>query len=372
MGENKFYSIRELFKKDEIYISDFYSVIKFAVAQNIKLFFWIGFFISIIASVYYFTIPVEYESKSIVYIESSKPNAQSESIMKDLMLGNLPSMKDNSISPEKYKAIISSQAFLNELIDIRFPQSQNSKDSTSLFEYFLNNPSLGLFDRIKFGSNVTHKISKKEKSPKLVNKSVLTSINREIIFSNQIPPIVDFDNERLSVFSNLEKRITLNIKDNAVSLSVKMPTPFLSAIVGKVVLERLLIYISSLGTYKQISNVEYLSERLSEAETNYRVAQKRFAGAKDSNMGAIFESTQTNNQVLNNNMTIAFNIYNQLAMQYEQSKIELKKDTPYFSILEPISIPTTPTQPNFVTFLLKVTTIYLVILIAILSVKIFK
>ena len=261
--------------------------------------------------------------------------------------------------------------FLNELIDVRFPKSQNSKDSISLSEYFLNNPSLGLFDRIKFGSN--NNSSPKKKTPHLpVNKSVLTSINREIVFSNQIPPIVDFDGARLSVFSTVEKRITLNIKDNAVSLSVQMPTPYLSAIVGKVVLERLLIYISSMGTYKQKSNVEYLSQRLSEAELNYRIAQKRFAGAKDSNLGAIFESSQTNNQVLNNNMTIAFNIYNQLAMQYEQSKVELKKDTPYFSILEPIAIPTSPIQPNLVRFILKVIGINLVILIAIVIVKIFK
>lgn len=369
MGEDKYYSIRELFKKDEIYISDFYTVFKFVVVQNLKLFFAIAFFISIIASIYYFTIPVEYESKSVVYIESSKPNANSENIMKDLMLGNLPTMKDNSISPEKYKAIIASQAFLNELIEIRFPQSQNSKDSTSLLEYFTNNPSLGLFDRIKFGSNIRHKIHNKEKSHKPVNKSVLTTINREIIFSNQIPPIVDFDNERLSVFSTVEKRITLNIKDNAVSLSVKMPTPFLSAIVGKVVLERLLIYISSMGTYKQKSNVEYLSQRLSEAESNYRLAQKRFAGAKDSNLGAIFESSQTNNQVLNNNMTIAFNIYNQIAMQYEQSKIELKKETPYFSILEPISIPSSPIQPNFIKFIFLTTGIIFLFIFLIIIIK---
>ena len=366
MEENKFYSLRDLFNKDEIYLSDFYAIIKFVIRQNLKLFLAVAIMISTIATLYYFSVPVEYESKSVVYIESSKSSSQSENMMKDLIMGNLPSIKDNTISPEKYKAIISSQVFLNELIDVRFPRNKNSKDSISLSEYFIENPPKGFFESI-YSSNRKVSLPAKKSIFSSNNKSILNSLNRDIVFSNQIPPIVEFDNSRLQVFSNVEKRIRIEIKDNTVSVFVKMPTPFLSAIVGKLVLERLLIYVSSLGTFKQKSNLDYLSQRLSEAESNYKLAQRKYAGYKDNSLGVIFESAQTNNQLLSNNLTIAFNIYNQLAGQFEQAKLELKKDMPYFSILEPITIPSSPIEPNLVQLIfLSIGTIVLVIFIIIL------
>jgi hypothetical protein len=351
MEENSYFSLRDLLKKDEIYLSDFYAVIKFVIVQNLKLFFGVAITISTIATLYYFSVPVEFESKSVVYIETVKPSGPSDNMMRDLIMGNLPSKNSNSISPDKYKSIISSKVFLNELIDVRLPKNKNSKDSISLSEYFLENPTKDFIERIYFSDkkrSVPAKISKTTEN----NKSVLSSLNRDIVFSNQIPPIVEFDNSRLQVFSNLEKRIRIEVKDNTVSVFVKMPTPYLSAIVGKLVLERLLIYVSSLGTFKQKSDIEYLSQRLYEAEANYKLAQQKYAGYKDNSLGVIFESAQTNSQLLSNNLTIAFNVYNQLAVQYEQAKLELKKETPYFSILEPISIPSAPIEPSLIKFII--------------------
>ena len=182
---------------------------------------------------------------------------------------------------------------------------------------------------------------------------ILNTINRDIVFSNQIPPIVQFSDDRLAAFSKITKRIRIEIKDKTLTVFVKMPTPYLSAVVGKLVLERLLLYTSSMQMHKHNVNIEYLERRLSEAELKYKNSQRRFAGYKDNSLGVIFESAQTNNQILSNDMTVAFNLLNQFAVQLEQAKIDQKKETPYFSILEPIAIPSEPIEPSNTSFILK-------------------
>jgi hypothetical protein len=192
------------------------------------------------------------------------------------------------------------------------------------------------------------------------------------LFLNLIPPIVQFSDDRLAAFSEITKRIRIEIKDKTLTVFVKMPTPYLSAIVGKLVLERLLLYTSSMQMHKHNVNIEYLERRLSEAELKYKNSQRRFAGYKDNSLGVIFESAQTNNQILSNDMTVAFNLLNQFAVQLEQAKIDQKKETPYFSILEPIAIPSEPIEPSKTSFILKSMALLLALNFLFIVFKLFK
>lgn len=41
-----------------------------------------------------------------------------------------------------------------------------------------------------------------------------------------------------------------------------------------------------------------------------------------------------------------YTIYSELAKQLEQAKIQVKQDTPVFTIIEPVSVPTNKSKPN--------------------------
>jgi len=43
---------------------------------------------------------------------------------------------------------------------------------------------------------------------------------------------------------------------------------------------------------------------------------------------------------------LIYGIYSELAKQLEQAKIQVKQDTPVFTIIEPISVPTKKSKPN--------------------------
>ncbi|USQ03360.1 hypothetical protein [Aquirufa antheringensis] len=374
MEENNQISLKVLLSREEIYLIDIFKVIKNVITNNIKWILIISSLVLIGTTVKYYLSPIEFESKSVVYIESKSTNA-SANMVKDLLTGSKTESSDNSISPDNYKSIVSSQVFLNDLIEIKFSKDYNSKDSINLLNFFKTNPDKEFFQSISsfFNSTSDKKIvGEKLLNKKLENETILKTINRNIVFSNQIPPIVQFSDDRLAAFSKITKRIRIEIKDKTLTVFVKMPTPYLSAVVGKLVLERLLLYTSSMQMYKHNVNIDYLERRLSEAELKYKNAQRRFAGYKDNSLGVIFESAQTNNQILSNDMTVAFNLLNQFAVQLEQAKIDQKKETPYFSILEPIAIPSEPIEPSKTSFILKSLALLLALNFLFIVFKLFK
>jgi uncharacterized protein involved in exopolysaccharide biosynthesis len=132
-----------------------------------------------------------------------------------------------------------------------------------------------------------------------------------------------------------------------------MEDPFISAVTSKLVLEKLINYITLYKTNKIQTNLIYLEKRYAESEIKYKSAQQNLASFKDRNLGLIFQTTQATEQTLNNELNVAFNIYNQFSVQLEQAKVDLKKETPMFTILEPISIQNTPSEPTLTTLLIK-------------------
>ena len=105
--------------------------------------------------------------------------------------------------------------------------------------------------------------------------------------------------------------------------------------------------------YGERDNINYLQNRFDESELKYKQSQLKLANFKDNSLGLIFQSVQTREQVYTNELTINFNVYSQFAMQLEQAKIDLKKETPLFSVIEPITIPTSNSEPLFIKLFIK-------------------
>jgi hypothetical protein len=72
--------------------------------------------------------------------------------------------------------------------------------------------------------------------------------------------------------------------------------------------------------------------------------QNRIIAAEfsDKYNGVIYETIKSNQSQLQNETSITLNTYNLLASQLEQANIDLKKQTPVYTIFEPIFIPNNP------------------------------
>lgn len=368
----------ELFKEDEFSIFEIYKILLIAVKKTRKAILIVSVLLSILLILDYNFSPIEYQSRASVIIDqvNTPTNGNLNSLLG--LTSNLNSLSaDGTLGSDMYQDLFKSQVFFNELIQIKFPISENSKDSITLEQYFANGEELSFYKKLKHPStffkqkNVVTKNTISRYKIQDTSSAVKNNLTPDLIISNQIPPIVQIDNYKTAVIEIMKSRIKLEIKDRNLTVLTKMPNSFHSAIVGKIALENLLKFITAFKTHKQISQISYLQERVAESEERYRNAQKRFAGYKDNSLGLILESAQTNQQVLNNELSIAFNIYNQFSVQLEQSKIELKKETPYFSILEPISIPNTVVEPSLSYFLIKYLLIFILTSLSIIVYKLF-
>jgi uncharacterized protein involved in exopolysaccharide biosynthesis len=57
-------------------------------------------------------------------------------------------------------------------------------------------------------------------------------------------------------------------------------------------------------------------------------------------------TARTEEERLSSQYNLIYSIYSELAKQLEQAKIQVKQDTPVFTIIEPISVPTKRSKPN--------------------------
>ena len=369
----------DLFKADEFSLLDLYKILSEIIKKTKKNIFLVLLLLFTLLILDYQFAPIEYESKAAVIIDqttTTNVNGNLNSLL-GLPTNNNSLSTNGTLSSDMYQDLFKSQVFFNELIQIKFPISQNSKDSITLEQYFYNGEELSFYKKLKQPSSFFKQNNIVKSNLILKNKiqdnvsTVKNNLTPDLIISNQIPPIVQIDNNKAAVIGIMKNRIKLEIKDRNLTVITKMPNPFQSAIVGKIALENLLKFITAFKTHKQISQISYLQERVVESEERYKIAQKRFGGYKDVSLGIIIQSAQTNEKVLNNELSIAFNIYNQFSVQLEQAKIELKKETPYFSILEPISIPNTAIDPSITYFLIKYLLIFILISLSIIVYKLF-
>jgi hypothetical protein len=318
--------IKNIFSKDEIKIKDVLTIL-FIFIKELK-FYFLGIFIITSLILFYSILnkKVTYIAKASLLIEQNQVNNSSSNISKVLGINNLPPQEE-MLGPSMYTEIVNSQVFLSDLLLEEVIPNENSNKKARLYDLFLIDKSVKM----------------PENNLKDLKQASLNDIDNDIspekIFKSKLPPIIRLSQSQKMAIEELKSKIKIEIQGRNLILKTEMNDPYQSAVLCRLVLVKLVNFIGDFKTYKQKQNLLILEDRFKEAELRYKEAQMRLANYKDKSAGIIFQSAQTTEQILNNDMSISFNIYNQFATQFEQAKVDLKKETPYFTIIEPINIP---------------------------------
>jgi len=339
---------------EEISVQFLWRSLKTSIAKRKRIYFLCLITFVIIGIIASSTTHDEYQGEVVVLPELGGGSSVSISGLSGLqsILGVTASQGGGGgFGTDMYQEIIESQPFLSELVTTKFANSNANKDSITLQEYFIGGEKRNLISRatifIKdipfviegwFARSNNNLIVK---NPDFIKKEITPALLR----ANEVPPIVQMDGTKTQSMNIVKSRIKIDAKGREIKITVKMPEPVLSAQVCKLVLEKLIEYVSTYKTAKQRDNLRFLEQRKEEAEAKYKQAQMNVAGFKDNSLGLIFQSVQTRETVLQNDMNLAFTVYNQLAGQLEQAKIDLKKESPIFSSLNPIEIPNSRVEP---------------------------
>ena len=146
----------------------------------------------------------------------------------------------------------------------------------------------------------------------------------------------------------LQKRISASVdtKTSVITISVMMQDPLVSATLADTVVNRLQNYITDYRTNKARKDLEYAELLNKEAQDNYYKAQQKYADYLDRNNGLILHSAQTTRERLQNEATLAFNLYNQTAQQVQVAKAKVQENTPVYATVTPATVPIKPTSPR--------------------------
>ncbi len=146
----------------------------------------------------------------------------------------------------------------------------------------------------------------------------------------------------------LNRRVTASVdqKTSVVTIGVKMQDPLVSAILADTVVKRLQDYITAYRTNKARQDLKYAETLNEEAKQAYYVAQQRYAEYLDRNQSLAFQSAQITRDRLENESTLAFNLYNQTAQQVQAAKAKVQETTPVYAIVTPATVPVKASSPR--------------------------
>lgn len=142
----------------------------------------------------------------------------------------------------------------------------------------------------------------------------------------------------------LRKNIVADIdkKTGITTLSVTLQDPKVTAIVADSVVTKLQQYIINYRIAKAKEDCAYLEQLYKERQQEYYDAQQRYARYVDANKSLVLQSVRTEQERLQNDMNLAYQVYSQVAQQLQVARAKIQEEKPVFAVVEPATIPLLP------------------------------
>lgn len=131
-------------------------------------------------------------------------------------------------------------------------------------------------------------------------------------------------------------------KTGITKVSVTLQDPLVAATLVDTVLVKLQKYITNYKTSKAQEDCKYWEELYKQRQKEYYEAQEKYAKYSDANQNVILQSVRIEQERLQNEQSLAFQVFSQVATQLQMSKAKLQEEKPAFAILEPASVPIHP------------------------------
>lgn len=278
-----------------------------------------------------FSIPKEYTTTVVLAPESSassQSGASALAAMAGINLGGATTTSD--LSRDIYPNIMESTPFVLGLSQVHVVDKKANIDTT-LFSYIKNNQKkpwwgyiLGV-PRLFLGIFST----KEENNINDRDKGVLTS-------------------DEVSIINGIKGRISISIdkKTGVITLASTMQSASISSMVVDTLTSYLQSYIIKYRTEKARADLDFAEKLYDESKSDYEKVQQKYAEYLDRNQNIILASYRVNQEKLQNEVNLAYGVYNQVAQQLQVAKVKVQDQTPVYTVIQPAIVPLIPSKPN--------------------------
>ena len=128
-------------------------------------------------------------------------------------------------------------------------------------------------------------------------------------------------------------------KTAITSVSVTLQDPKVAAVVADSVVHKLQEYIIGYRTSKAKEDCAYLEKLFKERQEEYYAAQKKYAEYVDTHDNLILQSVRAEQERLQNDMSLAYQVYSQVANQLQVARAKVQEEKPVFAVVEPAVVP---------------------------------
>lgn len=260
------------------------------------------------------------------------------------------SSSGSELSPLIYPQIVSSVPFQKELMYTPLHYAKLDT-AVSLYTYVMD------YDQPTFGDKVKkYTIG----LPFVILKSIMGEKKQEEIVlpvdSTQLdapkPVVITKDEEK--VLKIIEKSVSLNVdkKEGYITLSVIGSEPLQTAELAMKAQQLLQDEVTRFRLEKSESELEYIQARYNEIKREAESTQAQLARVRDrsQNLGTMQDRLEI--ERIQAKYNVANSVYVEMAKQLEQAKMQVKKDTPMFTVIQPVSVPTKPSNSRAKTLII--------------------
>ena len=154
--------------------------------------------------------------------------------------------------------------------------------------------------------------------------------------------------EQLNLVESLKKNISvsLNEKEGYLTITVNDEDPLVATQLTELVTSKLQNEIIQKRLEKANDNLQFIQQQYNSKNTEFQILQNKLANFKDRNQNISTARFMNNLQRLEAEYSIALNVVQELASQVEQAKIQVNRDTPIFTVIEPVVVPNQRSAPK--------------------------
>ena len=292
----------------------------------------------IVALVVAFSIPKEYATSVTLAPEvggrSSSSNLGALAAMAGVNLRT--SAGEDALSPELYPDIVSSTPFLTSLFDVRVQDGEAEIDTT-LYVYLKD------YQRAPWWGVIT---SAPFRAIGWVS-SLFKAEDEEQGGTAELNPF-HLTQEESNIANALSGRITVDVdkKTGVTTLTVTMQDPLISASLTDTIMHSLQNYITDYRTNKARHDLAYMEKLYKEARQEYMEAQEKYARFADTNLDLNRLIYRAEQERLQQEMNLAFQVYTQVAQQLQMAKAKVQEITPVYTVVQPATVPLSAAKPS--------------------------
>ena len=290
----------------------------------------IGLIIGIIVAV---SIPKQYTVEVTLSPEMGNDKAGGLSGLAASFLGSGVSMGDgtDALNASLSADIVSSTPFLLELSAMDIPVTKNEvmtlntyldEESSPWWSYIIGLPGM-VIGGVK---------------SLFIEEDEITS------FDKTSQGIIELSKKETEKIETLKEKITASVdkKTSMTSVTATFQDSKVAAVVADSVVKKLQEYIIDYRTSKSKEDCLYLEKLFKERQQEYYAAQKKYADYMDSHDNIILQSVRAEQERLQNDMSLAYQVYSQVASQLQVARAKVQEEKPVFAVVEPAVVPLYP------------------------------